>query len=204
MLTQCSHCKKTFNISIEELRTSPTVLCCANCEEMLGKLKLFKTNFFFSGEKNSSSHFVLWLLGCVACVVLFVAQVYLVERDKLSQNPEQRVWLEKICQSLHCRVPVYKNLDEFEILHGDFQLQDNHYLFQTVLSNQADFAQRYPRIKLKLMDFSGHTFAERVFYPREYLGAEPSQLMPASETIEVNLNIALPAQKVGGYTFELI
>lgn len=204
MLTQCSHCKKTFNISIEELRTSPTVLCCANCEEMLGKLKLFNTNFFFSSEKNSSSHFALWLLGCIACVVLFVAQVYLVEQDKLSQNPQQRVWLEKICQSLHCRVPVYKNLDEFEILHGDFQLQNNHYLFQTVLSNQADFAQRYPRIKLTLMDFNGHTFAERVFYPREYLGTEPPQLMSASETIEVNLNIALPAQKVGGYTFELI
>jgi hypothetical protein len=137
-----------------------------------------------------------------------LAQLYLIEGERLSQNPEQRVWLEKVCQSLplslSCHLPVYKNLDEFEILHGDFQLKDNHYEFQTVLSNQAEFQQQYPRIKLKLLDFNGQAFAERVFYPHEYLSSNPTSLMPASETIEVNLEIALPAQKVGGYTFELI
>ena len=200
MLTQCSHCKKTYNISIEELRTSSVLLCCPHCEEMLGRLHIFHLDV----EENTQPHSSLWSAGFLAGMLLFLTQVYWVERDKLSQNSEQRVWLEKTCQYLPCNLPVYKNLDEFEIMHGDFQLVDNHYVFQTVLSNQADFGQHYPRIKLKLMDFSGYTFAERVFSPREYLGAEPAQLMPASETIEVSLNIVLPAQKVGGYTFELI
>jgi hypothetical protein len=204
MLTQCSQCKKTYNISIEELQARSSGLFCPNCEEMLGKLKLFNTDFFFSAEKNPHSHTLFWGLGCLGGGLLFLTQVYLVERDKLSQNPEQRVWLEKICQSLPCHLPVYKNMDEFEILHGDFQQVDNHYLFQTVLSNQADFQQSYPRIKLSLLDFQGHAFAERVFYPREYLSSHPTALMPAAETIEVNLEIALPTQKVGGYTFELI
>jgi hypothetical protein len=171
---------------------------------MLGRLNLFNPDFFFAGENHKSLHSWLWLLGWVMSLLLLIAQVYWVEREKLSQNPQQRLWLEKICHSLPCYLPVYKNLDEFEILHGDFQLQDNHYLFQTVLSNQADFPQHYPRIQLNLLDFSGHIFAERVFYPHEYLSSRPSALMPASETIEVNLNIALPAQKVGGYTFELL
>lgn len=204
MLTQCSQCKKTYTLSVEELQARGTGLFCPHCEEMLGRLKLFNPNFFFSGKKNTDPHARFWLLGCLACVILFSTQVYLVERDKLSQNPEQRVWLEKICQTLHCHLPVYKNLDEFEILHGDFQLQDHHYVFQSVLSNQADFAQQYPRIKLSLLDFSGHTFAERIFEPHEYLSSKPAGLMPASETIEVSLNIVLPAQKVGGYTFDLI
>lgn len=203
MLTQCSQCKKTYNISVEELRTHSVMLFCPHCEEMLGRLRLFTTDFF-SSEKRDHSYYLLWSLGLLACLLLFLAQVYLIERDKLSQDPEQRVWLEKVCQSLPCKLPVYKNLDEFEILHGNFQQVDNHYLFQTVLSNQAEFQQHYPRIKLSLLDFSGHTFAERVFYPNEYLNPPPTELMPASETIEVNLNIALPAQKVGGYTFELL
>lgn len=204
MLTQCSQCKKTYNLSVEELRTRATGLFCPHCAEMLGRLKIFNSNFFFGGEKNTDPHTKFWTGGFLVCVLLFVAQVYLVERDKLSQNAAQRIWLEKICRPLRCNVPVYKNLDEFEILHGDFQQQEQHYVFQTVLSNQADFAQHYPRIKLSLLDFSGHTFAERVFEPREYLGSAPTQLMPASETIEVSLNIVLPTQKVGGYTFELL
>lgn len=206
MITQCSQCKKIFNISIEEvyIHSHATGMFCPHCEEMLGRLKLFNLDFLSADKKNNHLSFMLWSLGCFLCLVLFLTQVYLVKRDKLSQNPEQRIWLEKICHSLPCHLPVYKNLDEFEILHGDFQLVDNHYVFQTVLSNQADFKQHYPRIKLNLLDFSGQTFAERVFYPREYLAAEPNKLMSASETIEVNLNIALPTQKVGGYTFELI
>ena len=204
MLTQCSHCKKTYNISIAELKTCSTDLCCPNCEEMLGRLKIFHADFSFGSVENTQSQRLFWGIGFLASLLLLLSQVYFVARNKFSQNPQQRVWLEKICQSLPCSFPDYKNLDEFEIMHGDFQQVDNHYVFQTVLSNQADFSQSYPRIKLNLLDFSGKVFAERIFYPREYLGSEPVQLMPASETIEVNLNIATPTQKVGGYTFDLI
>jgi hypothetical protein len=203
MLTHCSQCKKTYSISVEELRTRSTLLYCPNCEEMLGRLSLFKADFF-AGNTIGYPRFNFWLIGCLLCVLLFLTQIYLVKRDEFSQNPEQRLWLEQICQRLHCKLPVYKSLDEFEILHGDFQLAGDHYEFQTVLSNQADFAQNYPRIKLNLLNFNGQIFAERVFYPHEYSGAKPNQLMPASETIEINLNIALPSQKVGGYTFDLI
>lgn len=204
MLTQCSHCKKTYNLSIEELHTCSTMLRCPHCEEMLGRLKIFHADFSFSHEQKTYSHSLIWTIGFFACVLLFLVQFYWVAREKFSQNPQQRVWLEKICQSLPCHLPVYKNLDEFEIMHGDFQQVDAHYVFQTVLSNQADFDQQYPRIKLNLLDFSGKVFAERVFYPHEYRKTESKQLMPASETIEVILNIAPLTQKVGGYTFDLI
>ena len=204
MLTQCSQCKKNYSLSIEELRLCSTELFCSHCDEMLGKLRLFKSDFFVNNKVNHHSYFSTWLIGIFICLGLFLAQLYALKGDKLGQNPEQRIWLEKICQALSCHLPVYKNLDEFEILQGDFQLKKNHYEFQTVLSNQAQFKQYYPRIKLVLLDFSGQIFAQRIFYPREYLGFEPTQLMPAFETIEVNLKIALPTQKVGGYTFELI
>jgi hypothetical protein len=206
MLTQCSQCKKTYSFSIAELRVSSSELYCPHCAEMLGKLKTFKTPFFFSREQNSSQTW-LWLLGCLLCASLLAAQFYWLQRNKLSQNPDYRAGFESICQAvpqLPCELPVYKNLAEFEILQGDFQLKENHYEFQTVLSNQARFAQQYPQIKLSLLDFSGRTFAQRIFTPREYLGSEPKSLMPASETIEVHLQIALPGEKVGGYTFDLL
>jgi hypothetical protein len=204
MLTQCSQCKKTYNLSIEELRSQSTTLFCPTCEEMLGRLKVFHSGFFFDDKKNTPINSLLWSLGCLAGLLLFLVQVYWIERDKLSQNPEQRVWLEKICRSLPCHLPAYKNLDEFEVLHSNFQLQDNHYLFQIILSNQADFKQPYPHLKLSLLDFNNHAFAERVFYPSEYLSTPSTELMAVSDVIEVNLKLALPTQTVGGYTFELI
>jgi hypothetical protein len=179
-------------------------LYCPQCDEMLGQLKIFHTDFPFDKQQPSRSHTWFWTIGFFACFLLFLAQFYLVAHQKLSQNPQQRVWLEKICHTVPCNLPAYKNLDEFEIIHGNFQQVDNHYVFQAVLNNQADFAQHYPRIKLHLLDFSGKIFAERLFYPQDYLTTQSTKLMSSSETIEINLNIAMPSQKVGGYTFELI
>lgn len=209
MLTQCSQCKKTFSISIKELNAHNSgALYCPNCTEMLGLLQRFKTDVFTAEYAPSRTHSFLWLIGFLLSLALFAGQVYWTEGEKISQNPQYRQWLEKFCAKVpaqwRCKLPVYKNLDEFEIVHGDFQEVGDHNEFQTVLSNQADFPQAYPLIKLRLLDFNSQPFAERIFLPEEYLGIKPDRLMAASETIEINLKIAPTAQKIGGYTFDLM
>jgi hypothetical protein len=195
---QCSQCKQPYKMEFE---AGDNIHFCPDClkKQQLPPL----TADFFATPKVKISPF--WTLGFLAGLLLLAGQIYWVEHEKVLQNPEQRVWLEKFCQTLHCVLPAYHNRDEFEILLGDLQLNGNsHYLFQTVISNQASFAQDYPRIKLVLLSFNGQVFAERVFYPNEYLDNPPDSRLGASETIEVNLKIAIPPQKVGGYTFELI
>jgi hypothetical protein len=208
MLTQCSQCKKTFSIGVSQLHTHSGALHCPHCEEMLGQLKRFKTDVFVNADTEQRSYFGLWFIGFILCLGVLAGQVYWTKGEKISQNPQYRQWLEKICARAptkwQCRLPVYKNLDEFEIVHGDFQEAGDHYEFQTALSNQADFPQAYPNIKLRLLDFNSQIFAERVFTPEDYLGHKPQRLMAASESIEVNLQIVTPTQKVGGYTFDLI
>ncbi len=195
----CSQCKSDYAVDFE---AGGDLHICPACLEKQRASADIPANFFTTPRAITS---YWWTFGFIAALVLLLAQIVLVEREKLAQDPEQREWLEKICQQLPCGLPVYKNLDEIEILHGDFQLNDNsHYVFQTVISNQAPFAQAYPGIKLILLDFSGEAFAERVFYPAEYLTIPANGLLAASQTIEVSLNIAIPAQKIGGYTFELI
>jgi hypothetical protein len=195
----CSQCKSDYAVDFE---SGGDVNVCPACVKKQQELANMPTNFFSNPSVTASRW---WTVGFVAGVMMLLAQIYLVEREKLAQDPEQREWLEKICQHLPCGLPVYKNLDEIEILHGDFQLNGNrHYVFQTVISNQASFAQAYPRIKLILLDFTGEAFAERIFYPTEYLNLTATQLLAASQTVEISLNIAIPEQKIGGYTFELI
>lgn len=204
MLTQCSQCKKTYTISVDELRLRRSALYCPNCEDMLSRLQIFSAGFFHP-EAESSSESIFWRFGFLACLGLFCTQIYWVEGDNIKKNAEIRAGLEKICQFLQCKLPVYQNLDDFEILYSDLSLSpDKHYVFQAVISNQAAFSQAYPRIKLSFSDFSGHTFAQRVFYPADYLLLKPNAIMAAADSIEINLAIVPPAEKMGGYHFELL
>ena len=73
------------------------------------------------------------------------------------------------------------------------------------MSNQADFSQPYPNIKLTLFDYNGNAFANRVFQPNDYLTEDAvPNLMAADATTEISLKIAAPETKVGGSTFDLI
>ncbi len=196
---QCSQCKKDYEVDFE---SGGAIDLCPDCHKKQ-RMPQIPADFFATPHPTPVSHF--WGVGFGVGIILLLVQIYLVERDKIGQDAEKRASVEKICQLLPCRLPVYKNLDEIEILQGDFQLEGNsHYVFETVISNQAAFSQAYPRIKLILLDFSGQPFAQRIFHPKDYVKVSPDALMAASQTIEISLNIAIPRQKIGGYTFELI
>ena len=144
--------------------------------------------------------------GLVIGLLLLIGQIVYFEGYAFSQNPAVRPGLVKLCQLINCQLPVYKNLDEFTLLHGSFTpLPDQNYAFRVVMSNQAAFAQPYPNIKLTLLDYSGNAFAHRIFQPRDYLPEDAvASVMAADATTEISLKIAAPKTKVGGSTFDLI
>ena len=147
-----------------------------------------------------------WRTGLVIGLLLLIGQIIYFEGYAFSQNPAVRPGLAKLCQLIKCQLPDYKNLDEFSLLHGSFTpLPDQNYDFRVVMSNQADFSQPYPNIKLTLFDYSGNAFAHRIFQPRDYLPENAvATLMAADATTEISLKIAAPKTKVGGSTFDLI
>ncbi|MCK4843194.1 MAG: zinc-ribbon and DUF3426 domain-containing protein [Methylococcales bacterium] len=194
MFTQCPDCKKKYSVTAKKLRTSQGMLYCKKCNSRFDALFLLKDGI-------SST---LWNLGFCCSLITFAFQVYFFEGYNLTQNPTLRPWLEKSCQQLKCQLPHYKNLTEFTILHGSFEPDgNNNYVFKTAFTNQSAFEQSPPSIKLTLTDFKGHTFAERIFHPKNYLKPDFSLIQPEM-SIEMSLDIATPSAKVGGYVFELI
>jgi hypothetical protein len=156
-------------------------------------------------DKERSSGNIYWRAGLVISLLLLIGQIVYFEGYAFSQNPSLRPGLEKLCQQLNCHIPVYKNLDEFTLLHGFFNpLPDQNYLFQAVINNQAEFSQPYPNIKLTLLDYNGNAFAHRIFRPRDYLPEASSTDMAADAITEISLKIAAPKTKVGGSAYELI
>jgi len=214
MQTQCPECNKQRSISTEELRSSLGMICCEGCSTMFDALELLNdenTDDLLEADEillplksSSGEHNSLWGIGYTICIILFLFQIYFFEGYNLTQNTFLRPWLKTICSGLHCQLPVYKNLNEITILHGAFEATKNDtYIFKTAFSNQSAFEQRYPSIKLTLQNFSGQTFAERVFQPQEYT-KKPANLIGSNTSTEITMEITAPSNKMGGYRFELI
>jgi len=220
MYTQCPDCKHPHSITVEELRTSHGMISCEACSTLFDALDLLEegtiptdpadTTDFHSVSNNFDSippsyqQSKYWGLGTSLLLAIFFFQVYFFEAYNLSQNTTLRPWLKNICiKTINCQLPDYENLDEISILKGSFEPKENYYIFKTAFINQSLFAQKRPSIKLTLIDFTGHSFAKRTFYPSDY-STQPSTLLEPDLAAEITLSIATPSRKIGGYRFELI
>jgi len=216
MYTQCPECKSTRQITTEELRDTRGMVSCANCSALFDVLELLSDDipkdksidFDYPDnaepEKNSILPPVFWSIGSSICILAFIFQIYFFEGYNLTQNASSRAWLEKASSVFDKQLPVYKNLNEFSILHGSFEPQkDNAFIFKTTLTNQSAYTQNYPSIKLTLIDFTGLEFASRIFLADDYAANNNEQIKPET-TLEISLTIAAPVRNIGGYHFELI
>lgn len=226
MYTQCPKCNNQRTVSVEELRTSGGMLECYICSVTFDALKSLSKGYAPNKKKKTreeveredeylleqankeaegSSIFqsIPWGIASGFCLLLFLFQFYFFEGYNLTQNAKVRPWIEKFCAPVGCQVPRYKNLGELSLMPGTLEPNEGFYLFKTAFTNQAAFSQKIPSIKLTLVDYVGADFAQRVFYPKEFLQQNPELLEP-EKTIEVFFKIANPEIKVGGYRFELI
>jgi len=220
MYTQCPECKSPYSVTAEQLRASHGEISCEACSAIFDALELLNEGAipndieinefpsYLDDSINNSSFPKLqakhWGLGICFLLLGLTFQIYFFKAYALSQNTTLRPWLEKACNvKTNCQLPPYKNLDELTILNGSFEPVNDHYLFKTAFINQSIFAQQQPSIKLTLLDFTGHSFAERIFHPEHY-SKQPLSLLKPDIPVEITISIATPLKKIGGYRFELI
>ncbi len=213
MYTLCTECKQAYSITVEKLRSTHGMIKCKKCSAIFDALELLsegtipddiEIDSFLNHSFKPKQQFKYWGLGTSLLLVLFSFQIYFFEGYNLTQNTTLRPWLQQLCSQLtNCQLADYQNLDEISILKSSFEPQNNHYLFKTIFINQSLFAQKQPAIKLTLLDFNGHSFAQRTFYPTDYSKHPDKQLEPDIAD-KITLFIAKPSSKIGGYRFELI
>lgn len=215
MFTRCPECQKTQPLTLEQLRASRGMLRCIQCSALFDALMTISETEVNDNaqlnpvkplpwDKKKQLGNLYWCIGLIFSLLMLVAQLVYFEGYALSQKQGFRLWVEKICAQLNCNLPVYQNIDEFEVLHRSLTLlPDQNYAFNIVFSNQAAFRQKYPNIKLTLLNFSGQAFAHRIFFPADYLSnAFSIGAIEADATTEINLKIVAPKTKVGGFDFD--
>lgn len=215
MFTKCPECKTIQKISASQLRSGKGMVQCQKCYgifyglddigETAGAIKSNEqADEPLFGHPEPVAKKTYWAVSSALALCLLIGQLAYFEGARLTQNPAPRLWLEKICQPIHCQLPVYQNLQDFSVMQGQLSpLADNTINFQTAISNQAAFAQNFPNLKLSLLDYAGNVFALRVFHPQEYLANASEAILLADASAEINLKIVAPNKPIGGYTFDL-
>ena len=217
MYTQCPDCQTYRTVSVKELSKRQAIIRCHQCKVKFDALLLLKDGKLPKKQKKSDGSIppvvikklniakaFYWQIGTACCLVLLGIQFIYFEMDRLSQQTRYRTWLQKTCQIVSCQLPAYDNKADIIIINATFNaLNKQAYLFEALFMNQATFPQHFPRVQLSLKSFTGEIFAQRIFYPHEYLQQKMTFFNPNQPTA-IKLSISAPNQPIGGYHFELI
>jgi len=141
-----------------------------------------------------------FLLG----LLLLVQVAYFLRSELVSLWPAARPLLQAACDGLGCNIPLGQDLEALRIEASSLETdpeQAAHARLHVTFSNRAEQRQDWPHFILKLSDVRNTAMAQRVFRPRDYLGADqsPARGMPARSEHEFSLDLDLGALSAAGY-----
>lgn len=127
--------------------------------------------------------------------------------DIVRYVPQSQPWLEQFCQQLPCHFTPYRDTDHIRLLNRDVRAhpdQDGALLISATLVNEADVAQAYPVVRVKLFDLSGNRVAQRRFTPADYLGERhsPFMQMQPDTPLQIKLEVADPGSEAVNFEFD--
>lgn len=150
-----------------------------------------------------------WGLGSVLMLLIGVAQLAYFQFDAWSRTPQWRPYYAWACESIGCQLPQVQNtqtmVTQHLVVRSHPRLQ-GALLVDTLLKNQANYAQPFPDLTLVFEDLNGQVVASRRFTPNEYLSGEMSgqQQMPSQTPIHVALEILDPGSDAVSYKIFLL
>lgn len=129
--------------------------------------------FEFLVEKPREPHRRLWAAGSVLLLLVLAGQLAYHFRTELAALvPPSRPYLEALCQSLDCDVPLPRKGELLSIDTSDLKAdpeQPHLMTLSVALRNRAPFPQAFPALELTLTDSDNQPLARRVFMPVDYL-----------------------------------
>jgi len=150
-----------------------------------------------------------WSAAILGLLIILFAQLSYFMRDNLAHNAKLRPLLESMCETLNCelsgqRAPSLVRLQSHKVLsHPN---QSDALRVEAVISNEADFNQAYPVLRLRFRDLDGRLLASRDFLPEQYLPTDVKRQagMTPREPVNAVLDIIDPGKKAISYEFDFL
>lgn len=213
MFSSCTHCHRQQRVTVKQLRRYRGLLPCRHCGERFDALALLtdkksdripehavEIGLMADGEALATGR-RFWAAGNVMMLLLLTLQLAYFNSESLLRQPTIRSTWTRICGQWVCAEPVADAAD-WSVSHGDLRRYLNgYYLFSAALTHQGDRSELLPALHLTLSGLNGQPLAERVFQPEQYA---LQTLAAGEDTREIQLWLAAPAGKVGGFNVSLL
>ena len=150
-----------------------------------------------------------WFWGSVVLVMLGALQVFYFNFAEWSRTPQWRPFYTQVCGYAGCTLPTVQDLNTLkssQLVVRSHPALANALVVDSLLTNEAEFAQPFPDMTLVFRDLDNNVVASRRFSPDEYLSGEVAgtQLIPGQTEVHVALDILDPGQNAVSYSINLV
>lgn len=146
----------------------------------------------------------MWFAWSGFFMLLFLAQWFWQNHDRLAREATWSPWVNRICVVLNCRVDRPVDLDRIRLVSRDIRSHPSvtdALMISATMQNQAEFAQPHPIVEISLADLSGQLVALRRFTPDEYLEPDADDIMAPGHLLPVVFEIVDPGQDAVAFEF---
>ncbi|MFZ2237510.1 MAG: zinc-ribbon and DUF3426 domain-containing protein [Dokdonella sp.] len=118
-----------------------------------------------------SSDWRWWSITALLVLVL-ILELGWAERSLLAKDERFRPTLDRICASVGCWLPLRRDASQLALTSREIRPHPSvpgALLISATIRNQADFAQPFPDVRIRLTDLNESPVASRRFVPADYL-----------------------------------
>ena len=163
--------------------------------------------FLLSSEEEHKRASAFSYLLLLLLTLLLLGQLAWFNGDALLANPEVRSMAERLCPYVGCTLPKPPVESRFKLLDRRFEpTGPQTYRLSLLIQNGSARSEPPPAIQITFTDNQQRLVARRTLEAPVYLqqvAPEPPPLKPG-ETLELELNLAVPAGPVTGYEIDFI
>lgn len=115
-----------------------------------------------------------WRWWSIAALLMltFVLELGWAERTALAQDARFRPALDRICANIGCRLSLRRDLDQLAVISREIRPHPSvpgALVISATVRNEADFAQPFPGVRIRLTNLNESPVASRLFVPADYL-----------------------------------
>lgn len=146
-------------------------------------------------------------VACLLLVILLLAQASWFHYETLARYPQIAALYQKVCEHFSCQLPVLSDIGKIRsnnLVVRSHPTLPKALIIETVLTNEASFAQPFPDLGLYFSDINNKIIAQRRIKPPEYLSGELLrwEKFPVNQPIHISLEIMDPGKEAVNYNLK--
>ncbi len=158
-------------------------------------------------NKLRAKNIAMFALVIIAILAPLI-QVLFYNSAQLSLNQRYRPTLEILCNWLTCPIAEWQNLDLIQseaLVIQKHPTMEDALQVDIVITNMADFPQRFPGLHLQFENLHGKIVTQRTFRPEQYRSGALANIaaMTPHQAYQITLNLVAPDSTAVSYSLTI-